>query len=102
MPYAHPITRNVFKNDRSLGNPLLANKTPTYVPPSAEELGMAMTVGIDAEFVALTAEETELVCAFLCARWSRAGYGEGGAACLGWRSCYQEAFRRIAANACIA
>ena len=37
---------------------MLANKTPTFVPPSSEELSCAMTVGIDAEFVALTAEET--------------------------------------------
>lgn len=47
--------------DRSMANPTLANKTPTFVPPSTEELATAMLVGIDAEFVALTAEETELL-----------------------------------------
>ena len=56
----NPITRNVFKNDRSLGSPALANKTPTFVPPSMEELSTPMLVGIDAEFVALTPEESEL------------------------------------------
>ena len=34
----NPITRNVYKHDRSLANPLVANKTPTFVPPSTEEL----------------------------------------------------------------
>jgi hypothetical protein len=44
IPLSNPITRNVYKNDRSLGNPILANKTPTFVPPSTEELATAMTV----------------------------------------------------------
>ena len=54
----HTHTHSHTHSHRSLGNPLLANKTPTFVPPSSEELSCAMTVGIDAEFVALTAEET--------------------------------------------
>ena len=52
-------------SSRSLANPSLANKTPTFVPPSSEELSNPMLVGIDAEFVALTAEETELVSPYL-------------------------------------
>lgn len=59
--FVNPITRAVYKSDRSLASSALANKTPTFVPPSSEELSTPMVVGIDAEFVALTPEQSELL-----------------------------------------